>query len=93
MPYLRTARAYVWVDAQAMGKPEKITPSAEKVRLATKPFPSHHGLCVGVGETQHGLLVSVKRSSGTYWLPADQVLHEVELADWLRTGFRERRIK
>jgi hypothetical protein len=93
MPYLRTARACVWVDAQATGNPIKIAPSAEEVRWAKKPLPSGHGLCIGVGETSHGLLVAVKRSSATYWLAADQVLHDGELADWLHTGFWELHMK
>lgn len=87
MPYVRTARAYVWVDAQATEKPEKFAPSPEEIRWAKNPLPSHHGLCVGFADTSRGALVAVKKPSGTFWLAADHVLHDSELSDWLRIGF------
>ncbi|SDZ73759.1 hypothetical protein SAMN05421875_101122 [Acidovorax soli] len=87
MPYVRTARAYVWVDTPSTAKPEKFVPAPEEIRWAQKPLPSHHGLCIGFADTSDGPFVAVKRSSGTFWLAAGQVLHHRELSDWLRAGF------
>ena len=87
MPYIRTAHAYVWVDAQATAKPEKFVPAPEEIRWAKNPLPSHHGPCIGFADTSHGAFVAVKRLSGTFWLEADHVLHPRELSDWLRDGF------
>lgn len=87
MPYVRTARAYVWVDTPSTAKPEKFAPASEEIRWAKNPLPSHHGPCIGFADTPHGALVAVKRPSGTFWLAADHVLHPRELSDWLLAGF------
>ena len=87
MPYVRTARAYVWVDTPSTAKPEKFAPASEEIRWAKNPLPSHHGPCIGFADTPHGALVAGKRPSGTFWLAADHVLHPRELSDWLLAGF------
>ena len=87
MPYVRTARAYVWVNTQATAKPAKLVPSSDEIRWAKTPLPSYHGLCTGFADTSRGALVAVKRPSGTFWLAAEHVLHDGEFSDWLRAGF------
>ncbi len=87
MPYIRTARAWAWIDTPTTELP-RTPPNASVIRWASVPLPSAHGLCIGVADSNSGMMIAVNRSTNTFWLAASQVLTESQLAQWLSSGFK-----
>lgn len=87
MPYIRTARAWAWIDTPTTELP-RTPPDASAIRWASRSLPSAHGLCIGVTDSNSGMMIAVKRPTSTLWLAASQVLTESQLAQWLSSGFK-----
>jgi hypothetical protein len=87
MPYIRTARAWAWIDTPTTESP-RTPPDASAIRWASTPLPSAHGLCIGVAKSSLGMMVAVKRSTSTLWLASNHVLTDSQLDQWLSTGFK-----
>jgi len=91
--YIRTPRAYCWLDDPAAAKPAPSSSAA----LAPKPpmlrarqsWPSKAGPLVAIRLTDGGVQVCVRASGGKplKWLPADKALTPRQARRWASNGF------
>jgi hypothetical protein len=90
--YRRTAQAAAWsgvsVDQPPTAAPgREARAAAERTIWARVPLQTQRGRCVAVRLRGDLLLVGVAGSPAVQWLPARQVLTDVEVSAWLRSGF------
>lgn len=83
MPYIRTPRAWAWVDEPASETPPTQTTATEGIQWAAVPVRTRHGLCVGWSAGPDGLRVAIKRATTIHWFPALEVLSEQRLKEWM----------
>jgi len=90
--YIRTPRAYCWLDDTNAAKPAPSAPAAPKppMRWARQSWPAKPGPLVAVRLTSGGVQVAVRgggKGKPLKWLEADKALTPRQARRWASNGF------